>query len=170
MWIPNPYWFSTYFEFFQENLRLETSDWQAEAFKSLVRAAFEFNSVLKETLVYKLEIVVLFLFKLAHSRKYSFSYLKSYHFHDGTKRSRSTQIRKNLKSISILLEAKPASEVVKMKWLKLNKSRPGPATASSVKKRLHLRFSKSDAWFKASEGCEETCSESRNFNPRLVYL
>ena len=96
-------------------MRLETSDWQAEAFKSLVRAAFEFNSVLKETLMYTSEIVVLFPFKLAHSRKYLFSYLKSYHFHDGTKRSRSSQIRKNLKSFSILLEAKPASEVVKMK-------------------------------------------------------
>ena len=94
----------------------------------------EFNSILKETWMYTLEIVVLFPFKLAHSRKYSFSYLKSYHFHDGTKRSRSSQIRKNLKSISILLEAKPASEVVRMNLLKLNKSRPGPATASSVKK------------------------------------
>ena len=115
-------------------MRLETSDWQAEAFKSLVRAAFEFNSVLKETLMYTLEIVVLFRCKFAHSRKYSFSYLKSYHFHDGTKRSRSSQIRKNLKSISILLEAIPASEVVRMNLRKLNKSRPGPATASSVKK------------------------------------
>ena len=54
-------------------MRLETSDWQAEAFKSLVRAAFEFNSVLKETLMYTLEIVVLFRCKFAHSRKYSFS-------------------------------------------------------------------------------------------------
>ena len=50
------------------------------------------------------------------------------------KRQDLRKFEKNLKLISILLEAKPASEVVKMKWLKLNKSRPGPATASSVKK------------------------------------